>query len=373
MIKAGWPIALALTIGLVLIFSPGCPPSSGDNPPAGDNSAAGDASSPDGAGTTDSGTTGDGSNGGATDTGTADEGTLKVQMLADFSASALASGQDIPAGCDAAALLQDHPGLAAGLDCDGDGAIVAYITPSVFRIAVKRLTLYNAANEAVALVPDTGRLADAAVIDLTNLVTLADTALPAAHYVRVEVELYYYEMVMPLNNPPADQGLRMYLSDDDFAAEGNLGHHQGDITLVDAGSHELGFAVEAMPWTIADLSPVHVDMVGAGSTDAETGHRRGLFGDEVLWNQDAFVQGPEQDVYLMVLPVDLSLTPTGKILNIVFNIKDSWYYEDYENDGHFAPCGNGQGHPGDACFDGGAWAAIFPTPEVQIQDAPAAP
>jgi hypothetical protein len=382
-------VALLGGLGLTLVLGCGQVPGGGQSNPTdatpteGTTAPADDSANADATGdsTTADDTSGDNTTPANDNTTTNADAQLTVRMQADFTAPALSSranpggeesGQTTPGtGCPDTPTTQDHPGLPAGADCDGDGASVAYITPSRFVVACKRLALIAEDGHAEEIIPDTGRLADAQVIDMTSPVTLAEVTIPPAPYVRAEAELYYYELVMPMNNPPADQGLRLFLSDDDFPAEGSLGHHQGDITLIDAAGQELGFVVEGAPWTVDSLSPVHQDMVYAGSTDAETGHRRGPFGDTALWDSAPFMQGPTQDIFIMVVPVDLDLSTalSGAVMTIVFNVADSWYYEDFDNDGNFAPCGNGQGNPGDACFDGGGWAPLFPQPEAVIEAA----
>jgi len=398
-------IAVGLLIGLALAAPLGCgqggpnnlTPASGNGPSTptdadttedgtlsdsnadtGGDSSAGDTSDEDANG---DGTTDDDDTSGNDDATTDQEAKLTVKMQADFSTAALVSdadnggeqsGQTARDGdCPDPPATQDYPGLSAGADCDGDEAVVQYITPTRFVVACKRLALVAADGHTEEIIPDTGRLADAEVLDLTAPITLAEMTIPAANYVAVEAELYYYELVMPLNDPPADQGLRLFLSDDDFPSEGDVGHHQGDITLIDAEGSELGFVVEGAPWTVDSLSPVHQDLVYAGSTDPETGHRRGPFGDTTLWDSEPFMQGSTQDVFIVEIGINLDLTATvsDAALTVVFNVADSWFYEDYEGDGHFAPCGDGQGNPGDACFDGGAWAPLFPQPQAVIEAA----
>src|SRR3990167_8599725 len=136
----------------------------------------------------------------------------------------------------------DDPILEDGLDCDGDGGVVAHITPSRYALAFKRATLVPADvggvdAESVDLIADTGTLALSEVVDFTeddsseSIISIDSADLPAGTYSGVEVELYYFQLTFPVSG--TEQNVRVYMSDDDFDAEGNLGHHQGDITFID--------------------------------------------------------------------------------------------------------------------------------------------
>ncbi len=256
---------------------------------------------------------------------------VALRMQADYATSAvtgdLQSAQVAGDGCEGDLLEQDNPGSPAGADCDGDGAVVQYITPSSFLVAVKRMTLFDTEGNQYEMVPEADTLAESTVIDLTSPAELGELDLPAAVYSNIEAEFYYYELVMPLNDPPENQRIRVYLSDDDFEAEGNLGHHQGDITLVDDQHQELGFVRGGDPWTIANLLAER-DEAGAEDSDAdpETGHFRGLYGDALQWNQQAFMQGADQDIFLETVPFQLDLDSaepgTVESITVVFNVAD---------------------------------------------------
>ena len=165
-------------------------------------------------------------------------------------------------------------------------------------------------------------------------------------------------------NPPADQHIRVYLSDDDFPAEGSLGHHQGDITMVDEAGHELGFVVGGLPWTADSVAPARGDFSnGAGGIDAQTGHARGMFGDTALWNSAPFVQEPTQDIFTFETELNLELTNVGTTLTLLFGLADSWFYEDFNDNQVFDPCGTpGATNMMDACSEGAGWAPIPPFP-----------
>ena len=298
---------------------------------------------------------------------------VAVRMQADYSTSAITGGsqssQVAGSGCSEELLDEDGPGTPAGGDCDGDGALVQYITPTSFLVAVKRMTLFDEDGNAYEIVPEAATLAESEVIDLTSPADLAELDLPAAVYSSIEAEFYYYELVMPLNDPPVSQRLRVYLSDDDFAAEGSLGHHQGDITLLDESRQELGFVTGGLPWTTANLLAERGDTEGGGGADPESGHLRGLYGDTLQWNQEDFMQGATQDLYIQTVPFQIDLTSveegeTLESITVVFNVADCWFFEDFDNDGNFDPCSLGPGVDADACAEGGAWSPVFPVPDV---------
>ena len=75
------------------------------------------------------------------------------------------------------------------------------------------------------------------------------------------MEIYYYDIKMELNGSGNSEDLRIYLSDDDFSAEGSLGHHQGDVQML-AGADsnygvtasEYGFVQAGLEWIDNNLT-----------------------------------------------------------------------------------------------------------------------
>ena len=299
------------------------------------------------------------------------EGLLTVKMAADFGISGASAAinriQNVAItaieACPASTPSTDEPGYAAGLDCDEDGGTIQYITPSSFKVAVKKLTFYKDDDEALEVIPDSGTLAEANAYDLSSPVTLFQDDLPAGNYTSVEAELYYYEIEMPINNPSATQAIRVYLSDDDFSQEGSLGHHQGDITFIDFNGDEIGWVSEGAAWAADSLQADRGTITGAGGEDPETGHLRGLYGNEDLWNQIDFMQGESQDIFTLFMNLDLAIESTDKTITFSFDVKDSWFYEDFDDDQTFNPCENTT----DACAEGSEWSPIFPEVDVIIQ------
>jgi hypothetical protein len=306
--------------------------------------------------------------------------TATVKMAADFSAPAvnvsmLTQRLSTRAGllantaptkqtsCPTPAPSNDGPIFAAGLDCDRDGGAVSYLTPSVFRVAVKRLGFVMEDGSRTDLIADSGTLATAQVVDLTTTFTLPEKTLPAGNYSHAELELYFFELQMPINNADEVVGIRIYLSDDDFPAEGNLGHHQGDITFVDRISgQELGFVKPGEIWKATNLSPTRT--MESASVDPQTGHHRGLFGDPTLWDATPFMQGPSRDVFAYQMSLGLQIPASGNpTVTISFPVKDSWYWEDFDGDGKLGPC-LGTPPNSDACMAGAEWAPLFNPPQL---------
>jgi hypothetical protein len=267
--------------------------------------------------------------------------------------------------CPSTTPAMDGPEYVAGLDCDNDSGVTAFLTPQTFKVAVKRLSFVKS-NGSVDVIPDSGTLAQATVLDITSQITVSQLTLTEGVYTAVEAELYYYEITMPLNsNPTITQSIRVYLSDDDFPAEGNLSHHQGDITFINQNGVELGWVGVAIPWTAASLQTNTASILRPGGTDSETGHQRGLFGNGDLWNQASFQQGGNRDVFLISVPLGLTLTANlTRTVHVTFNVKDSWFWEDFDADGNFNPCENST-H--DACAAYAEWAPIFNMPVLTIQ------
>jgi hypothetical protein len=268
--------------------------------------------------------------------------------------------------------VPDGPNLVAGLDCDGNGGFTAYLTPQSFKVAIKRLSFVKSDGAHVDFVPDQVTLNKSMVYDLTSQITVSQIAISTGTYLSFQAELYYYEIKMPINSSPTiTQSIRVYLSDDDFAAEGGLGHHQGDITFIDNNGREMGWAVPGMPWTIASLQTNPALVSRPGGTDPETGHQRGPFGDSSLWNQTAFMQGSGRDIYVINAPLGLTgLTVSAdisKTVTFTFSVKDSWFWEDFDADGRFDPCEGTGPSSIEACAAGSKWAPIFNLPVLSIQ------
>ncbi len=270
--------------------------------------------------------------------------------------------------------LAASPDDVSGSDKDGDGGVVAFATPSVFQIAVKRLTLISDDSQ-VNVIPDTEDLQASVLLDLTTDLVLDDMALPSGDYHTVEMELYYYQIRLPLNTADNEQMIRVYLSDDDFPEHGMGGHHQGDITFINNDGTESGWVNSAEPWLSENLLSTRGELEGAAGVDAETGHRRGLFGDRLFWDAPAFQQGAAQDIYIFADALELRVVPEEtSSVKFRFETANSWFFEDFDGDNIFSPClgGDVNGHQ-DACwYDatsemGADWAPIFNPPQVSVE------
>lgn len=293
---------------------------------------------------------------------------VQVLLSADFGNenSAKLQNEATITSCPSTAPDDDSPDMVAGLDCDGDGGVVRFVTPSTYKVAIKRLAFLRSDDgdpfEAIA---DTGTLSSAQVLDLTQPVGLEIDSPPAGVYSQYLVEFYYFELTMPMYDANTESTIRIYMSDDDFPAEGNLGHHQGDITLIDDNGVELGFVDVATTWQVDSLLSTRGNVNGAGGTDSETGHLRGLFGDELFWNQAALQQGSDADIYRLQGPLNLVVGGEPKVVRFVFDVEDTWFFEDFDGNERFDPCAIDFG---DACNGSGAWAPLFTDPEVNVED-----
>ena len=288
---------------------------------------------------------------------------LKLKLKADFHSDSAKGIVAAKVACPGAPVSEDEPVFNSGLDCDGDGGVVRYITPSTFKVAIKQLAFLTGDGQVYELIADSGTLAAAQVLDLTSPVTLELQPPSAGLYTTYLAEIYYYEITMPLYDANMPQTLRVYLSDDDFPAEGDLGHHQGDITLIGDDGTELGFVPAGQQWQVGQLTATRGNINGAGGTDAETGHLRGLFGDQTQWNQEAFAQGAAKDVFVLTGPLGLLIDTTRRTVTFSFDVTDTWFFEDFNNNQLFDPCAS---NPGDACNAGAAWAPIFNKPSVEV-------
>ncbi|MGL1886644.1 MAG: hypothetical protein OCD76_09030 [Reichenbachiella sp.] len=280
--------------------------------------------------------------------------TLTLSMEADFGAALVQKA--VAAVCIG---TEDHPGVTAGLDCDSDGGVVTFSTPSQFRGAFGDVYVYNT-TDTLSLLPKLGILTDAEIVNLNQTIVVAEILADRKPYTDIYVEVYYLDMKIPLNASGEEQWIRIYMSDDDFAHHMTTGHHQGDIILLDSLGNEQGWVAGCAPWTLANVSTTRsTDHEGAGGIDSQTGHGRGFFGDEALWNQNTFMQGSTQDVYFTRAPISLNLT-TGTEANITisFPIENTWYFEDFDANGVFSPGGNDI----EMCTEGSTWAPLIPIP-----------
>ncbi|MBI4208148.1 MAG: hypothetical protein HY538_00375 [Deltaproteobacteria bacterium] len=291
-------------------------------------------------------------------------------------ASALTTGQcsDLEAP-----ITQDDPILEDGLDCDEDDGLVAHITPSHYSLALKRISLVpeDESGASIDFIADTGTLAQSEVIEFTTddssetIITLDPEDLTAGTYSGVEMEIYYFELTFLVAG--VEQKVRIYMSDDDFEAEGNLGHHQGDITFMDDDGTELGWIDDT--WTTAGLSTTRGKAQnGAGGTDAETDHDRGFFGDANLWDLEVLNQGVGQDIYLTTLEFDspLEIPDISSFTNLItitatFSVADTFFYEDFEPQDTSDFPGFFPADGGEASSEGAAWAPLTPTAELSVE------
>lgn len=301
---------------------------------------------------------------------------LEVVAVADFDTSASSSVSKFltasDCGGDTPPTAMDSPDFAAGVDCDEDSGIVSFATPTVYKTAVKRLALVRDDDTLFDVIADTGTLASSEVLEFDtvnasqNVVDFDPADLEAGTYTGIYVELYYYQMTFPVAE--TERNVRIYMSDDDFAAEGSLGHHQGDITFVDDTNVELGWVNS--DWLIDNLETVRGEgQNGAGGTDSETGHDRGYFGNADFWNDSDLQQGADQDIYMAALdfPSSFTIADPNELADLItvqisFLVGDAFYYED------FAPQGTGF-YPdtgGEATGEDAEWAPLPPTIRVSV-------
>ena len=293
------------------------------------------------------------------------DGDVSISMKADYGSS---GGSSAPLAsfsvqtCATADSTDDGPHLVAGEDCDGDGGTVAFSTPNVYKIAIKKFGFYDSANTYYPIIKEAETLADSTVVDLSKPVTLdPSTDIPQGIYTSYEVEIYYVDMNLEINNANETQNIRIYLSDDNFPAEGNLGHHQGDITLIDASGDEIGWITdECHEWNSSHVRTTdRGEIEGAGGTDVQTGHKRGLYGDTDLWNNATFQQGASQDIFTTTGV--LGLVATHSSVTFTFDVENVWYFEDYDANDLFNPGASGT----EACAANATWSPIINMPTVE--------
>ncbi len=260
----------------------------------------------------------------------------------------------------------DDPPTEAGLDCDQDGGVAAYQTPTKYVIAFKTLSLIMAEGDPVDVISfdSLSSIHQGGIFTFTEESSIASISLdPLAirsSITAIKTEIYYYEL--SLNIYGQAETIRIYLSDDDFASEGSKGHHQGDITYFDDNGTE-HWAYGGDNWFASpNLTSARGEYAnGDGGTDAETGHARGMFGNTDFWDTSSLKQGSEQDIYTETFTISNS----GLKYTLEFDISDTWYYEDFDssNADSFDPCINSSQ---EAC--GGEWSPIFPSISTEAEE-----
>jgi hypothetical protein len=289
---------------------------------------------------------------------------LTVKVQADYGAAKMSPllKRMLAATCPEPAPLTDDPSFAAGWDCDQDGGVVTFATPSNFTVAIKKLDIIRDDGEVLEVISDTGTLAASDVNDLSNTVTLFTDDIEPGTFPTLDVVFYYYELTMMINDPPSEETIRVYLSDDDFPAEGNLGHHQGDITIIGADGTEYGWAAGCATWNAAGALDTRGNIMGAGGLDPETGHARGLYGDTAQWNQSDFMQGADQDLFSLSGDLGLTLSDEARTVTITFDVMNTWFFEDFDDNQLFNP-----GEGAEACSANSEWTPIFPDINITTQ------
>lgn len=332
-------------------------------------------------------TGGTGGSAGAAGTGGSASGGLRLRSEADFGRTATQAPGLVMVKATSTGVCGDRsdptmedPVVADGEDCDGDGGVVAHLTPSLYAIAFHHVTLVpeDIAGEdapAIELVSPAATLADSEVIEFSTsedsqtVVTIDPDDLTEGSYSGIEMGIYYFQMTFPVGG--VERNVRFYMSDDDFASEGSLGHHQGDITFIDDEGTELGWVDST--WLIGNVVTTRSDgQNGAGGTDSQTGHDRGFFGNQALWNSTDMNQGADQDIYVTTVDFsegsleipDPSTISSLTTIAATFSVADTFFYEDFppqnttEFPGFFPDTG------GEAT--GGEWAPLLPTAILSI-------
>ena len=236
---------------------------------------------------------------------------------------------------------------------DDDQYPDAFITPSEYSVALKRVSLIKSDNTKVDLI-NKSNLTSSIKLDFINdnaEQKLGINGISAGQYKGLYFEIYYLQMKFPINN--VERNIRIYLSDDEVSGEGQ--HHQGDITIIDNNGQEIGWFVGPADFSGTKPRPYNLNYSGI---DPQTGHDRGPFGDQQFWNVDQ----PE-DIFNYTVLVDINVTTINKI-KISFNVKDTWFYDDVDQNGIFSPGPN----PGDdANAVGKHWSPIFPGIDIVIE------
>ncbi|PIR23111.1 MAG: hypothetical protein COV44_04545 [Deltaproteobacteria bacterium CG11_big_fil_rev_8_21_14_0_20_45_16] len=296
-----------------------------------------------------------------------------VTMEVDFATSALSSVlsnsvlnsriRALETTCPEAA-SNDEPGYQADLDCDDDDGVIAYQTPTSYKIAFKSVYFLSGEDEKSYLLnfDSLDEIDKTGVIEFTSGDNSVKIDLPSDFNTSliptgVGFEVYYFELRFNLYGE--ETTVRIYMSDDDFTDQGSGGHHQGDITYLDGDGVE-HWANGGSNWLSTPEATLERGEYanGDGGMDDETGHARGMFGSAVFWNATDLNQGADQDIFLVEVDLAAAENPSA---TVTFSIADTWFYENFDSDASsFDPCESDE-----ACAAGAAWAPLFPDISVK--------
>jgi len=286
-----------------------------------------------------------------------------LEAYADSTAQAQATTvTTCPAGA-----TSDQPHYAAGLDCDGDGGKVAFETPRKFKVAFKSLALVNQAGEKKYLI-NKSTLAESVIFDISDPKILGDLTIPQGTYTSLFVEIYYYWLDMKMYSDSEYTQFRVYMSDDN-RTHATAGHHQGDVTLTDANNIEQGWLDAGGIWNLDNDVSVRPEPndpnvpLYASTKDTNTSRQRGPFGNDDLWNNETL---NPNDIFTITQPIaNLVITKESKV-KLTFNVKNNWYWEDYNGDGIFgaAEHKSADGNITEAADINATWAPILGLPTI---------
>jgi hypothetical protein len=256
---------------------------------------------------------------------------------------------------------EDQPNYMAGLDCDGDGGVVAFETPRSFKVAFKSMGLVNQAGEKLYLF-NKPTLQDSIVFDITNPKDLGEMTIPQGTYTHVFAELYYYWLDMQMYNQGQYTQFRVYMSDDN-RTHATAGHHQGDVTITDINNTEVGFLSPGGKWLESQAVPNRDNNAQYASTDdPDTSRKRGPYGNDTLWNNEAL---NPNDVFTVSQAINLNLTKESRF-RMTFKVKDNWYWEDYNGDGIFGPSEHNNTTITEAADANATWSPLLGFPDISI-------
>ncbi len=261
---------------------------------------------------------------------------------------------------------EDQPHYAAGLDCDNDGGVVAFETPRKFKVAFKSLALINQNGDKEYLI-NQDSLEKSIVFDISDPKVLGDLTIPLGTYTAVEVEIYYYWLDMQMYNKNEYTQFRIYMSDDN-PTHPTEGHHQGDVTLTDENNQEIGWLSAGGIWktsyavTVRDEPIEPQTKLYSSSADPITNRQRGPYGGDELWNYE--VLNPN-DIFTVRENINLVVNKESK-LELTFNVKNNWYWEDYNGDGIFGAAVHESPNNDliEASDENATWSPIITMPKI---------
>ncbi|MDI6732129.1 MAG: hypothetical protein QME05_06160 [Candidatus Margulisbacteria bacterium] len=272
-----------------------------------------------------------------------------------------------------------------------------FITPDRYLIALKSAKLTKAGTSEVVELFDYSSLESCVIESFSSNevkeIVITTKEIEATNYETLKLEVYWVQERFPIKSgtsetvpasteAPVMKNIRIYLSDDKAveswrSVSSDTEHHQGDLTIVGIDeTTELGWFFPPADFSGTKPRPGSPDTDGyAGNQnldkgDPTTGHDRGPNGNNEDWGgrtaTGEIVGLHPEDIFIAEIPLsDLDLSAVSKLL-VRFDVKNTWVFNDVDQDGYFSP-GFVTGEAGDDANDiDKGWGPLLPNITFEV-------